>query len=42
VETQQIKQIAIDEIDLKNPDGVLTFALNDIFGEIEKVMWRAN
>ncbi len=27
----------MDEIDLKNPDGVLTFALSDIFSEIEKV-----
>lgn len=29
----------MDELDLKNPDGVLTYALNDIFTEIEKVYY---
>ena len=27
----------MEELDLKNPDGVLTFALSDIFSEMEKV-----
>jgi hypothetical protein len=30
----------MEDPDLKNPDGVLTYSLNDIFVEIEKVGLR--